>query len=315
MRIEKPTQKLIERMKPQIKIMYSEEGLSKSEISRRLKLNRKILSKMITSWDIPFNVNGIVYPAKSTVKFIGENKENIIFMFDNDFSVSEIARRLNVDRKVINTTCLQHDPDIYEAYAAAKLRAKKRTEDRIRKMVTKSAYNYDFEEIDGEKWIEIDEFPGYEVSNMGRVRHYSKRYKLFHLVALNYTGINKRRVYVSLYNNRYRRNAILSRLVATYFVDGKIHEDDEVNHIDGNPMNNVYTNLEWVTPDDNKRHYANIIRNGINYDMVRSITFMGKTFYSIDTFAEFVGYSKESIRNFITTGKIYSLFNGIQIVY
>lgn len=147
-----PAVDLINNLRGKITEMHSQDGLSKSEISRRLRLNRKILSRMITSWGIPFNINGYVYPIKSTVKFIDENKDIIIFMFDNDYSVSEIARRLNVDRKVINTTCIYYDPDIHAAYIAAKIRAKRRSKERINRLVKKSTFNYDFEEIEGEEW-------------------------------------------------------------------------------------------------------------------------------------------------------------------
>lgn len=161
----------------------------------------------------------------------------------------------------------------------------------------------------------IDEYPGYEVSNMGRVKHYAQRYNLFYILTPNYTCVNKNGVYFSLHNKDGRINKSIARLVATYFVDDKIHEDDEVNHIDGNPMNNVYTNLEWVTPDDNKRHYHKVIANHYNNDIIISITFMGKTFYSIDTFAEFVGESKEVIESYLLNNSIHEYYDNIDVKY
>lgn len=59
--------------------------------------------------------------------------------------------------------------------------------------------------------------------------------------------------------NGYKRVSIgskvfkIHRLVASHFIeknDGK----DCVNHIDGNKLNNHYSNLEWCTPGENMHH-------------------------------------------------------------
>lgn len=44
------------------------------------------------------------------------------------------------------------------------------------------------------------------------------------------------------------------RLIAKEFVDGRTSERNSVNHIDGNPQNNIPSNLEWCTCKENKAH-------------------------------------------------------------
>lgn len=50
------------------------------------------------------------------------------------------------------------------------------------------------------------------------------------------------------------KDTYLHRLVAEYFCEGKTEERNQVNHIDGNKKNNNYTNLEWVTNQENTIH-------------------------------------------------------------
>lgn len=45
----------------------------------------------------------------------------------------------------------------------------------------------------------------------------------------------------------------IHRLVATYFISNPLNKL-EVNHIDGDTKNNIFTNLEWVTKQENLIH-------------------------------------------------------------
>ena len=64
------------------------------------------------------------------------------------------------------------------------------------------------------------------------------------------------------------KNLRVHRLVAMAFCqEGRTQDKIYVNHIDGDTFNNVYTNLEWVTPSENIRH---AVKNGLKkkkYDM------------------------------------------------
>lgn len=87
---------------------------------------------------------------------------------------------------------------------------------------------------------------GYEVSNLGRVRHGTRILKPFNNTSAKYFQIQ--------YNADGKRiKPFLHRMVAELFVpnvDGK----PEVDHIDGNPYNNRADNLRWVTSRENKRN-------------------------------------------------------------
>lgn len=48
----------------------------------------------------------------------------------------------------------------------------------------------------------------------------------------------------------------IHRIICTMFNGGN-HPDHQVNHEDGNKLNNHYTNLTWMTPLENVRHSIN----------------------------------------------------------
>jgi hypothetical protein len=52
---------------------------------------------------------------------------------------------------------------------------------------------------------------------------------------------------------RFRRNIPVHRLVAQEFHINRLKRK-ELNHIDGNKLNNKADNLEWVSREENQRH-------------------------------------------------------------
>jgi len=101
----------------------------------------------------------------------------------------------------------------------------------------------------------------YEISSIGRLRSldrstYSKKSK----ITYNYkgrmikTGLNRKGYYsVSLRKNDKSFTAIIHRLVAIAFIKNPSNKE-QVNHIDGNKINNKVENLEWCTNTENIRH-------------------------------------------------------------
>lgn len=106
----------------------------------------------------------------------------------------------------------------------------------------------------------------YEVSNTGKVR--SKDHFVKHEDGKN--RIQKGRVLktqisskgyerVSLSVNKKRFQTGVHRLVGLCFVENPDNKD-QINHKDGNKLNNHYTNLEWVTNSENQIH---AVENGL----------------------------------------------------
>lgn len=105
----------------------------------------------------------------------------------------------------------------------------------------------------GENFYPIDIAKKYLISPLGKV-YSTKTYKIMK------ARINKPSPYHYIKlpcDDGVLRNLAIHRLVALAFVpnmDGK----REVNHLDGNPTNNNFKNLKWVTGDENLAHAKNM---------------------------------------------------------
>lgn len=99
-----------------------------------------------------------------------------------------------------------------------------------------------------EEWKDIPGFENsYAVSNYGRVKNIKKNtLRKSTLCSNGYFAI-------SLWNKEKKERIPLAihRLVATLFVAGS---GECVNHIDGNKLNNHFSNLEWCSLAENTEH-------------------------------------------------------------
>jgi hypothetical protein len=98
-----------------------------------------------------------------------------------------------------------------------------------------------------EEWRIIESNPNYEVSNTGRVRRIGRDKD--HSMTANKRGYLK----TDLYSNSIRSVVRVHRLVAETFIPNPDNKP-EVNHKDGNKLNNSVENLEWVTKKENCQH-------------------------------------------------------------
>lgn len=122
---------------------------------------------------------------------------------------------------------------------------------------------FDLKDLPNEIWKPIKGYEGlYDISNMGRVKslsrtiynegNYAKQFKSKEKILKSVDDGNGY-MKVFLYNDGHRKHYKVHRLVAEAFILNPKNKP-EINHIDGNKMNNVYSNLEWCDRSYNVKH-------------------------------------------------------------
>lgn len=102
-----------------------------------------------------------------------------------------------------------------------------------------------------ESWKIVKENTNYKISNQGRFKNVKNNIIIktsitnanYETVGFKFNGENKRK--------------LIHRLVATAFIPNPYNKP-QVNHIDGNKLNNSVDNLEWVTGSENTKHSYDI---------------------------------------------------------
>lgn len=113
-----------------------------------------------------------------------------------------------------------------------------------------------------EIWKDIKGYKGiYQVSNLGNVKSLPRKtnnqyYKGSYLKQYIYKG------YLKLQLTKHSKSKwfLVHRLVAQAFIPNPENKP-QVNHIDGNKLNNSINNLEWVTNSENQIHSYRILKN------------------------------------------------------
>lgn len=114
-----------------------------------------------------------------------------------------------------------------------------------------------------EVFMPIFGYPGYEISNLGRVKslrktvlkgngkmHYTRPERILK-IQITWQGYCK----VSLYRDGKGAKYSVHRLAAIHFVPNPFLDlYDQINHKDGNKKNNAVSNLEWCTGSQNSLH-------------------------------------------------------------
>lgn len=286
-------------LKETIVFLYEKEGRSKSYISRLLKVDRKVLTEMINKeWEL--KQANISYLTPSNQKFLNKHKQLIKSRLDNNISVINIAKELNVDRHYIYRIIIKKDEVLFKAYQDYVVRRDNTILEKREEQKNASSLNYNFEKIEGEEWKEILGHEEYYISNLGRVKKYTKTYDDYFLLETQ-ENIKNGRVYVWIG----KQGLQVSRLVGFAFLDNHSEINNTINHKDGNVLNNSVENLEWVSQSQNNRHsYQELKRTTVKpsqkHKKFKKIILNDKyEFKTISALASFIGKSESQTHRYI----------------
>ena len=105
------------------------------------------------------------------------------------------------------------------------------------------------EDLPGEIWADIEGYERlYQISTKGRIKSFYKNKAT--ILKQNISGYGYLRVH--LCKNKEVTNFYVHRLVAETFIPNPKNLP-EVDHLDGNKLNNCVENLRWVTSSENKK--------------------------------------------------------------
>lgn len=110
--------------------------------------------------------------------------------------------------------------------------------------------------MDKELWKDIEGFPDYEISSLGRVL--SRKYKEPRILKQGKTVQGYPQV--SLMSNGVAQMKLVHRLVAEAFIENPTNKP-QVNHKDECKSNNHIRNLEWVSSSENTNYGTRNLRD------------------------------------------------------
>jgi len=128
-----------------------------------------------------------------------------------------------------------------------------------------------------ERWKTIKGFENYLVSSMGNVRHMdSSKIRQQQINRLGYVTV----MFEDF--NKKKCNKSIHRLVATAFIPNLQNKPD-INHIDGNKLNNCIKNLEWCTKSENQKH-RRIMEKKVNDSQIKVGKVANTKYFEHDSF-------------------------------
>jgi hypothetical protein len=111
-----------------------------------------------------------------------------------------------------------------------------------------------------EIWKQCEDLPeGYEISNLGGLR----RTTVIYLKTQISAGYER----ITIGGRGIYKAALIHRLVGKAFIDNPLKKP-QINHKDGNKLNNRVDNLEWATRSENQLH---AYRNKLQLDSIGGV--------------------------------------------
>ncbi|GIO85081.1 endonuclease [Paenibacillus faecis] len=159
------------------------------------------------------------------------------------------------------------------------------------------------EDIQDEEWLPVVSYEGlYEVSNLGRVKRLSSSDTSKEKILkpqIQRDGYQR----VTLSKKDQKKRMTIHRLVAIAFIPNPENKE-QVNHENGNKLDNRLKNLNWATPKENIAH---AIAHGLIKKNSKPIA---ATHLDTGERCEFESQSEASRILFVSMNKIYDVLNG-----
>lgn len=178
--------------------------------------------------------------------------------------------------------------------------------------------------IQNEQWLPIDGWSRYEVSNHGRVRRADTM--SIRSVSVNDRGYAKTTLGLLREEcgdrNKRLKSYSVHRLVAQAFIPNPLGLP-QVNHIDGDKLNNNASNLEWCDGKTNMLHAhatglmpsqkgAGNGNSRITAEMALKVVALRKEGFSLAKITEEIGHISLAAVHLICVGKAWSSVTGIE---
>ena len=155
-----------------------------------------------------------------------------------------------------------------------------------------------------EIWKTIQDFPDYEISNLGRVKSHKRKQE----VILSPAEYSNGYLFVLLYHKGIKKGCLIHRLVLENFNPVPNMKNLQVNHLDCNRKNNELSNLEWSTSAEN-REYRDKLKHTPKAETIL-VQFLDEredmVFDSITSCANYFGVTRKAISHYLEAQTVRS---------
>lgn len=211
----------IKQLEKAIYQLYVKEGRSLNYIQNLLELDKQELKKFIeeNNW-VQENQR---YLKPSEKKFLGNSRTYIKSRLDINEPIDIIVKDMKINKSYL-LEIIKKDEVLNQAYKEYKNRN------------LQKEYIELSTDLTNEEWKPILGY-NYLASNKGRIKSLETDE-----IIKPFKNYSNQQVYIRINN----KNLKLARIIAHCFCEGFSVEQNQVNHKDGNTLNNKAENLEWV---------------------------------------------------------------------